>query len=181
MKFSGELVGFGPDTVTFRVMETADFSSLLGRPLDINVNVHREKRSIDQNAYFHVLVDRLRNALHPMTFAAVKNMLICSYGQVEYMDGEPVFYVTQAPPDFVANIPEPHLALRTTRMEDNSLVYTYQIYRGSHTYNTAEMAQLIDGTQQELKELGLEYETPDQIRRMEAVWGVHYTTSPVTT
>ena len=181
MKFLGELVGFGTDTVTFRVMETADFSSLLGKPLDINVNVHREKRSLDQNAYFHVLVDRLRNALHPMTFAAVKNWLITSYGQVEYMDGEPVFYVTQAPPEYVQNLPEPHLALRTTHLEDDNLVYTYQIYRGSHTYNTAEMAQLLDGTRQELRDLGLEYETPDQIRRTEQLWGAHYTTSQATT
>ncbi len=181
MKFTGKLIASSENTLTFEVMESNDLSVLKDKLLDINVNTHRDKRSLDQNAYFHVLVDRLRNALHPMTFAAVKNMLITSYGQPEYMDGEPVFYVTKAPPDFVQNLPEPHLALRTTRWAGYELEYVYQVYRPSHSLNTQEMAVLIDGTQQELRDMGLEWETIDKIRRMEQAWGIRFSNSPETT
>lgn len=43
--------------------------------------------------------------------------------------------------------------------------------RGSHTYNTAEMSKLIDGTVSEAKELGIETMTPDQIEEMKQKWG----------
>ena len=42
--------------------------------------------------------------------------------------------------------------------------------RGSHTYNTAEMARLIDGTVDEAKALGIETLTPAELERMKSTW-----------
>ena len=43
--------------------------------------------------------------------------------------------------------------------------------RGSHTFDSAEMSRLITATVDEAKELGIETMTPDEIARMNALWG----------
>ena len=45
-------------------------------------------------------------------------------------------------------------------------------YYGSSIYNTKEMSILIDGIVQEAKQLGIQTETPEEIARMKAMWGV---------
>lgn len=44
--------------------------------------------------------------------------------------------------------------------------------RGSHTYDTKEMSELIKGTVQEAKALGIETATPQEIKEMEERWGL---------
>lgn len=45
------------------------------------------------------------------------------------------------------------------------------VMRGSHTYDTDEMAKLIDGTVYEAKELGIETMTPEPNQRNERKMG----------
>ena len=60
-----------------------------------------------------------------------------------------------------------------TRMMDNGRLYrVYYVMRGSHTYNTAEMSRLIDGTVSEAKALGIETLSPDELERMKQAWKV---------
>ena len=56
--------------------------------VDIEIKEHKEKRSLSANAYFHVLVDKLRQALR-ISFAECKNNLITSSGQLEYIGETP--------------------------------------------------------------------------------------------
>lgn len=49
----------------------------------------------------------------------------------------------------------------------------YMIMRGSHTYDTAEMAALIDGTIAEAKALGIETLTPAQLEEMMRAYEQH--------
>ena len=56
--------------------------------VDIDIKEHKEKRSLNANAYFHVLCDELRQKLK-ISFAACKNQLIGSYGQIEYIGDVP--------------------------------------------------------------------------------------------
>ena len=46
----------------------------------------------------------------------------------------------------------------------------FAFMRGSHTYNTAEMSRLIDGTVAEAKQLGIETLPPSELERMKAAW-----------
>lgn len=139
---------------------------------DLSEHKDAKKRSLDSNAYFHVLCDKLRQKLG-MSLARCKNHLIADYGQIQYIDEEctePMIYKTNAPEDYMMELETLHTKCVKVTEENGKTVYFYRVYRGSHTYNTTEMARLIDGTVAECKEQGIETETPDEIARMQALW-----------
>lgn len=135
--------------------------------LNIDIKKYSERRSLDSNAYFHVLCDKLRQ-IHGISMAAEKNELITMYGQILYLDeGQPFIYKTNAPPEYINEQETIHLKL--IKVGDDG-AYWYRGYRGSHTYNTEEMAKLINGTVAECKDWGIETATPDEILRMQELW-----------
>ena len=100
--------------------------------------------------------------------ARCKNILITSYGQIEYIEeGEPLFYKTNAPIDYIMELEDAHMKF-VRKSEDQA--YVYKVYRGSHTYDTIEMHKRLEGTIQECQLQGIETKTPDEIRRMEELW-----------
>lgn len=163
----------GKFTISLNIEEEpGDIESLTDKRLKIRITEYKLKRSLNANAYFHALCDKLRMRMHPpMSMAQIKNHLIADYGQIQYLEeGVPLIYKTNAPPEYVYNLEEPHLLLVKTEIERGKEVYFYRMYRGSHTYNTAEMSRLIDGTVEECKAQGIETMTPDQIERMLSSW-----------
>lgn len=134
---------------------------------------HKEKRSLDSNAYFHVLADKLRQRLN-VSMAYIKNHLIADYGQIEYIDDEPMVYKTNAPEEYMMELETIHSKCVKVTEENGRNVYFYRIYRGSHTYNSAEMAKLIEGTVQECKQNDIETATPDELKHMAELWGQKY-------
>ena len=136
--------------------------------------IHREKRSLDANSFFHVLCDKLRQKLG-ISMARCKNHLIADYGQILYLeDGVPMIYKTNAPPEYTMELEEPHLLLVKTSVEKDKEVYFYRVYRGSHTYSGKEMYQLIQGTVAECEEQGIETATPSEIAHMQELWERKY-------
>ena len=136
---------------------------------------HKElkKRSLDSNAYFHVLCDKLRQKLN-ISMARCKNHLIADYGQFEYIGDEPMVYKTNAPDDYMMELETLHSKCIKVAKENGKDVYFYRIYRGSHTYNTEEMSKLIRGTAEECQLQGIEVATPDEIAKMQELWGLKY-------
>lgn len=132
--------------------------------IDIDIKEHKEKRSLNANAYFHVLVDQLRQKLK-ISFAACKNHLITSYGQLEYIDDTPAVIKTNIEPERMREIETLHcLPIAVKEVEEGA--YWYRLYRGTHTYDSREMAMLIDGTIEECKEQGIETMTPNELERL---------------
>ena len=132
--------------------------------IDIEIKQHREKRSLNANAYFHKLVDELRQKLK-ISFAACKNHLITSYGQLEYIDDTPAVIKTNIEPERMREIETLHcLPIAVKEVEEGA--YWYRLYRGTHTYDSREMAMLIDGTIEECKEQGIETMTPNELERL---------------
>lgn len=179
MNFTGQIRDMyvsldGQTTIAFTIDETpGDLEKLKDKKLSIKVSEYKKKRSLDANAYFHAMADKLRMKVDviPWSMARMKNHLISDYGQVMYLDdGLPLIYKTNAPPEYVRELEEPHLNLVKTDIERGREVYFYRMYRGSHTYNTAEMSRLIDGTIEECKAQGIETMTPIQIARMMEAW-----------
>lgn len=139
-----------------------------------DIKEHKEKRSLDSNAYFHVLCDKLRQKLE-ISMSRCKNHLIADYGQIEYIaDGEPMIYKTNAPEDYMMELETLHSKCVKVTEENGKSVFFYRIYRGSHTYNTAEMAQLIKGTVEECKTQGIQTATPAELAEMQRLWESHY-------
>ena len=132
--------------------------------IDIDIKEHKEKRSLNANAYFHVLVDQLRQKLK-ISFAACKNHLITSYGQLEYIDDTPAVIKTNIEPERMREIETLHcLPIAVKEVEEGA--YWYRLYRGTHTYDSREMAMLIDGTIEECKEQDIETMTPNELERL---------------
>lgn len=135
----------------------------IGDEVTVSIKKYHEKRSLSANAYFHVLVDKLRQVLK-ISFAECKNTLITSYGQIEYIDDAPVTIKINVPPEIMAQNEVLHC--KPIPVEDAD-AYFYRVYRGSHTYDSYEMAMLIDGTVEECKAQGIETLTPNELARLE--------------
>ena len=138
--------------------------------LSIEIKPYREKRSLNANAYFHVLCGKIADKLS-MSKYRCKNILIGRYGQPELLDnGSQAILKTNIPTSQMLEQETLHCMPCGSKEENGIEITFYRVYRGSHTYNTEEMSILIDGTVQEAKDLGIETMTPDQIEEMKQKW-----------
>lgn len=140
--------------------------------LDIRIKKHRNRRSLDANAYFHVLVDRLADRLG-ISKPRCKNIMIGRYGQPFYIDesetAEAVIK-TNIPVSKMMENETVHCMPCGQKTEDGKELVFYKIFRGSSTYDTKEMSDLIDGTVSECRDLGIETLPPEELKRMLALW-----------
>lgn len=137
--------------------------------LDITAKRHREKRSREANAYFHVLVNEIAAALKSSN-TEVKNRLIREYGAYEFIDEHiPTFRLKAEYETAMLNREDIHVK-PIGREYDGCEWVRMAFMRGSHTYDTAEMSRLIDGAVYEAKELGIETLPPAELARMKAAW-----------
>jgi len=149
--------------ITFRVVKlSANEISRLKEGAKFVIEPYKERRSLDANAYFHVLVTKIAEALNTSN-TEVKNRLIREYGQYEYINDKiPTYSVSADYIDEMMNREDIHFKHIGWDGDRARLA----VMRGSHTYNTAEMSHLIDGTVSEAKELGIEVLPPEELKRM---------------
>lgn len=154
--------------VTFELEEPPlEFDKLRDKELRIDVKEYRKGRSLNANAYFHVLVDKIAEA-QGCSHSEIHNQLIAEYGVMDETVKN-IILDDEIPWKKLDTI---HLRPTTaTKVLDNGRLYrVYIVMRGSHTYDTKEMSTLIDGTVSEAKEMGIETITPDELERMKQLW-----------
>jgi len=141
-----------------------------GKPLRIRVKQWRDKRSLDANAYYWVLITKLGDKLN-LSKPHLHNILLRRYGQPEVIDGKMIYLVLPDTDQGARKADEaetyhikPTSEIKTGR--NGERFRTYVMLRGSSTYNTEEMAHLIDGLVSECKEVGIETATPEELSRM---------------
>ena len=138
--------------------------------LSICIEKYSTKRSLKANAYFHQLVTKIAKASQSGN-TEVKNRLIREYGAFEYINGEiPIFLLKAEFAETMLKQEGIHVKIIGREYFDDCDWVHLAMMRGSHTYNTAEMARLIDGTVMEAKQLGIETLPPDEIERMKSLW-----------
>lgn len=133
------------------------------------IKEHKEKRSLNANSYFHMLVGKIAEVNHTSNIE-VKNALIRDYGQYHYIDGKIDWSVKPEYFDYLKSETEHYQPTDRYVMDKGQKLIVYLVMRGSHTYNTKEMARLIDGTVQEAKDLGIETLPPEQIEHLKELW-----------
>ncbi len=140
------------------------------KPLRISVKQWRDKRSLDANAYYWVLVAKLGDKLN-LSKPHLHNILLRRYGQPEVIDGKMIYLVLPDTDQGARKADEaetyhikPTSEVKTGR--NGERFRTYVMLRGSSTYSTEEMAHLIDGLVSECKEAGIETATPEELSRM---------------
>lgn len=139
-----------------------------GKAYDVEIKEHREKRSLDANAYFHVLVDKIAQEMN-LGFEETKTNLVVEYGTVERDDeGMKVGFNLPASVD-VTKIYR-YVKCFDTRIENGKEFNCYIVFKHTHLMDTKEMSRLIDGTVHEAKQLGIETLPPDKLAAMVEAW-----------
>lgn len=153
--------------VTFEVDSIDELNGLEGF-LNITVKKLSKKRSLNANAYFHLLVGKIAEKNHTSK-ARTKNLLMARYGQEEFVDGQR--YIITA----LSSIPMSEREDIHTKPIGYGYVkgkeFThYCVLRPTHEYDSLEMSVLIDGTVEEAKELGIPTLSENEIKHMEQLW-----------
>lgn len=113
---------------------------------DIKIEKHRNKRSLDANAYSWVLQTEIANVLRESKEKIHFDMLK-AYGQRDYIsmlaDIDIADYYT-------------YYEYKATYSQNGKDFKRYLIYKGTHNYDSKEMSIFIDGVVQEARNLGIE-------------------------
>ena len=132
----------------------------------IDVKRWRERRSLDQNGYFHVLCNQIAGALR-ISESDCKRRLVLDYGTLDRdADGKIAGAKLPASIDICKyyNYAKPY----NYEVIDGRKYTSYVFYKPTHEMDSAEMSRLIDGTIEEAKLLGIETLPPHELKAMEA-------------
>lgn len=153
---------------TFEVDAVDELRGLEDKELSITVKPHREKRSLSANAYFHVLVGKLADRLH-ISKPKMKNILLGRYGQREILQDKPLIISAVSTVDLYEREDIHCIPVGYAKLQGKDFTH-WAVIRPSHTYDSAEMSSLIDGTVSEAKDQGIETLTPRQLQEMMESW-----------
>ena len=134
--------------------------------LSIEIKPYRKKRSLDANSYMWVLCDKLAEKIGCTKLDVYRqHILNAGVSRQAIIDENAV--------DTLAHIWRMTgigwLAERVDGAGDPGYVLV-NLYYGSSTYNTKQMARLLDSVIEDCKEQGIQTETPDEIAKMKALW-----------
>lgn len=140
--------------ITFSTKKSVlrEFDGLPDKPLTVQVKEFREKRSLSQNAYLWVLLDKLGAKLN-ISKEAVYKSYVKDYGVFEIL---PIR--NDAVNSFITKWGKNGLGWFTEDLGASKLNgYTKLIaYYGSSTYNSKEMTRLIEAVINDCKEQGIQ-------------------------
>lgn len=142
---------------------------LEGKLLDIEMKVHREKRSRDANALLWACIGEITKALQKEERYEktdkweVYLKLLKRYGKYTYI---------VAKPEVVDAVKKQWRETEVVGEIDIHGTSGVQMlcYFGSSTYDTAEMSRLIDGTVSEMEQMGLPRPTSAEMKRAMEEW-----------
>ena len=137
-----------------------------GKVYDVEIKEHREKRSLDANAYCWVLLDKLAEALDT-TKEELYRGYVRKIGPFKDFD----LTVDEAKTFRTAweRLGQGWPTEQVDFTPDGERV-VIRAYYGSSTYNTKRMSRLIDMIVEDCKEQGIETLTPQQLDAMKERW-----------
>lgn len=127
---------------------------------DVKIDKHREKRSLNANAYLWKLVTEIGNVLNKSKEEVYLQMLI-DYGQSEMVS---ILSEIDVKGYFK------YYKLAGTSILNGKEFNHYKIYKGSSEYNTKEMSILLEGAVQEAKNLGIKTKEDYEIEKLIEEW-----------
>lgn len=138
-----------------------------GKAYDVEIKEHREKRSLDSNAYAWLLIDRLAEKLR-ISKTEIYRRYIREIGG----NNETVCVTAEAADKLRSGWEHNGLGWQTDTMSSKIPgCVRVVLYYGSSTYDTAQMSRLIDLIVQDCREQGIETLPPDKLAGMMEEWG----------
>ena len=141
----------GKFQVAFEVDDdvSSQADSINQKDLKITAKIWREKRSLDSNAYYWVLLSRLAEYMK-ISKPCAHNMMLRRYGQNLLIDGIKAdirIPDTEKAEKMAMEASTYHIrpTSQTVSGSDGVTYRTYVMLKGSSDYDTREMSELIDG------------------------------------
>ncbi len=137
-----------------------------GKLYDVTIKEHRERRSLDANAYAWVLLDKLAEKLQ-----LAKTELYRSYIREIGGNSETVCVLKDAADKLCSGWARNGIGWLTDTLPSKiDGCVNVVLYYGSSTYDTAQMSRLIDLIVQDCKTQGIETMTPQQLAALVEGW-----------
>ena len=166
----------GKFRVTFEAQDdiSGQIDGMRDKTLRLTAKQWRDKRSLDSNAYYWVLLSKLAESIK-ITKPRAHNIMLREYGQIDLSDGSPTYAVIPDTEEAENRELEREMfhikPTSEVREGKNGINYrTYILLKGSSCYDSAEMSHLLDGLISECKTLGIETATPEELERMKQLY-----------
>ena len=130
------------------------------REKQFDISEHKEKRSLNANAYAWSLIGKIADAMRITKDEAYLKALK-DWGQSEIVSVLSSINVSGYFKYFEA--------IGTATLQGKEFTH-YKIYKGSSEYDTREMSILIDGLIQDAKELNIDTLPPNEVQRLKEMW-----------
>lgn len=166
MQTRGEIVDVSNINGKYKITlltDSIDGIDDLSGTLNIRITKPQEKRSLQANKYFHSLVGKIADSL-TVSKAYAKNIMLGKYGQRELVDSGPVTCMFPSDVD-VMEYETIHCKPIGYVVIDGEEYTEYAIIRGSHEYSVSEMHYLINGTENDALELGIDINEVKEVCR----------------
>jgi len=158
----GSLLTVSVDARPNEMSETVQKAALGGYELEISK--HRDKRSLDANAYYWVLLGKLAGVLGTSNGELHREML-GRYGVLaEREDGSIITFIHPSERD-PAEIQPYSRAIRYGEI-DGKAYTAYAVLKGSSKMDSGEFSRLLDGLISECKDQNIETLTPEEMERL---------------
>ena len=132
---------------------------------DFKIAKHSKKRSLNANAYFHLLVNQLARKMN-ISDDEMKVIMVLSYGTIARdSNGHPVGVKVPRGTDMTRFYPY------AKKYAEEGNLDLYLFYERTHLLNQSEMAELISGVVQECRQLGIPTKEDLEIEGMIKEWG----------
>lgn len=132
--------------------------------LSITAKKHREKRSLDANAYAWVLMQKIAEAVDSDKWSVYLRCL------QDYSREFTHVIVKENAVERMKELYRTCVDLGEVTVNGQT-GHQLQVFFGSSTFDTKAMSVFIDGIVRECKELGIETLPPNELKRMKEMWG----------
>ena len=136
--------------------------------VSVGIKKFRQKRSLDANAYFHVLVNEIAKKMR-ISDDEAKKLLVRRYGTLaKDEDGNYLGAMLPASADPEAFYP--YCRSYKTVFVNGKECTCYLFYKRTRELDTAEMSHLINGTVDEAQALGIQTRPQEEIDSLLSSW-----------
>lgn len=136
------------------------------KPLDVLLETHNEKRSLDANAYLWVLIGEIARETQKKKEEVYRE-------EIKELGGncDTVCVTQKAVGQLCGHWEAKGLGWIAERFESKiEGCENVNLYYGSSVYDTAQMARLIDNVVQDARALGIETMTPKELSLLKEAW-----------
>lgn len=159
------VVGIEGNRVTIETMFPDVFNK---EELEITIGKVKNKRSLEANAYFHVLVSKIADKMR-ISKQRAKNIMLSRYGQYEIHEGQRTVISVLSEIDMLDREDIHCTPIGYGEVGGKKFTH-YAIMKPSSEMDSYEFAKLLDGTIDEANDLGIETITPAEKERMLKEW-----------